>query len=169
MGSQDEIDPALIREISQLGQEYTNPVRLNALEAEFRGVGGLFVYSMALGDFLEVAIDGKTPDGLQVEEDGILIGRLTDNMAGKLHIVGDTRQTEKWLDQSINLGTSINSGGMFTRGGLLRGYIIPNGCVTADLSGMHFGGDEEDIRVLPARYSGIKVNGHTLFDSIGHR
>ncbi len=125
--------------------------------------GGLLVYSMIPDEKIEVGISGVTRDGIQVEEDRIIIAALVEQRIGKLRVLEDTASGENWAGKDICLGSSVFSLGEIelARGGLLRGLIGVGQGVVVDFTASHF--TREEPTYLMAEYHTLSLQDQRIF------
>lgn len=138
--------------------------RTQSHRREFEKTRNFFVYDLAEGDYLQIFLDGTTPEGIQIEEDRSLFGKMTNHQSGLVIIMADSHRETSWTGRDVNFGTTLVAGGILTTGGLLRGMIIPGSNMTVDLGGKHFFGEGSEVTIVPSIYSGLAVNGVSFFD-----
>jgi hypothetical protein len=131
--------------------------------ARSRAQQSLLAYSMVEGEQIEVGFQGRTPEGIQLEEKRLLVARSLGLSTGALEVIEDTAEFENWAGRTLCLGSYAFQalGVEFTRPGLLRGLIGLRQGVVIDLSAQHFVGQAPDY--LLAEYDSLTLEDETIF------
>lgn len=139
--------------------KFSPEMRAQDLRFQFERHGAFFVYDLELGDKVEIGISERYLPGIR--PDRTLVGELVGR--GAFGILQDTDGLIS--DSVISFGTYAYSHGPieFTKPGILRGYICPEGALALDLAGKDFFNEGTRVEYYPDVYSLLRVNGIGFF------
>lgn len=129
-----------------------------------RDQNGLLVYSLVEGEQMTIGINGRTPEGIDLEQSRTIIARSLGTREGKLEITADTAEMDNWNGRVVCLGSYAFSFAtvQFNRAGLLRGFVGAHCGVVVDFSAEHFSGETAPTSFM-AEYNSLALEGQLVF------
>lgn len=146
--------------------------RYAALRIAYESSGRLYSLSQfSIGDLVTIDLVGENMEGVQIEPDQIILGRITSNRMAQIEVI-EAPDQRNLVSRTIGLGVHTD---IATPGGIVLNQNI-KGCVAPKRTCAYY--FLEDImptspyqypstfHVLAARYGRVIVEDMTLFDVI---
>ena len=124
-----------------------------------RSQNSLLLYSLVKDEVIELGINGKTPEGVEIEPSRVITARALGLKTEPLEVIGDTSVVENWAGRTLSLGSYVVSGiaiRKLSTPTIVRGLLAYGGGVAIDFSGENFEG-QMAATLLMAEYESLSL------------